>query len=129
MFSFREFKPIAVLEQVDLFNIILNKITSFIATRYSFSTSSSIFSPLFILRKLAAYTCSFPAMPTILTQIRALVLQAFLGAALEAELILLFEHWQASMAKSIKRKCTKTTDMSSPGCRLHLRWLDGQLEQ
>lgn len=36
----------------------------------------------FILGKLAAYACSFPSMPTIHTQIRALVLQAFLGAAL-----------------------------------------------
>lgn len=40
---------------------------------------------------LAAYTCSFPAMPTIHTRIRALVLQAFLGAALESQITLLFE--------------------------------------
>lgn len=67
------------------------------------------YSFFFILGKLAAYTLQLCEPFTIHTQIRALVLQAFLGAALEAEIILLFElNLSGSVFRTtVKLKCQK----------------------
>lgn len=89
-------------------------------------------SSFFFFWNLATVSCSFPALDNIHSQISALVIKSFLGAALKADIILLFEfHLKVSALGSTGKPelqqrfmvYTATTWLLQAGANLAVSWL------